>query len=61
MIAYITHKRNKTNIEIYDNNKHITVSCTDEDKACELLNTLQFASESVQIATPYTIASPLLL
>jgi|APSaa5957512622_1039677.scaffolds.fasta_scaffold31342_4 hypothetical protein len=54
MIAYISHKRNKTSIEICDKNKHITVPCTDEDKVCELLNTLQSSSEFVQIATQGT-------
>jgi len=50
MIAYITHKRNEPNVEIYDNEKHVTVQCRDEDKAHELLNALQFASERIQIA-----------
>ena len=50
MIAYITHKASKPNVEIYDDLHHITVQCNDEDKAHELLNTLQFASERVQIA-----------
>jgi len=50
MIAYITHKKDKPNVEIYDNCRHITVKCNDEDKAHELLNTLQFASEDCQIA-----------
>ena len=50
MIAYITHKANKPNVEIYDDQHHITIKCNDEGKAHELLNTLQFASERVQIA-----------
>ena len=50
MIAYITHKKDKPNVEIYDDRHHITVKCTDEDKAHELLNTLQFASDSIQIS-----------
>jgi hypothetical protein len=50
MIAYITHKKDKPRVEIYDNCKHISVQCSDEDKAHELLNTLQFASDEVQIS-----------
>ena len=50
MVAYITHKKNMPNVEIYGDHQHVTVQCVDEDKAHELLNILQFASEHVQIA-----------
>ena len=50
MIAYITHKKERPNVEIYDNEKHITVQCRDEDKAHEQLNALQYSSERIEIA-----------
>ena len=50
MIAYITHRNDMPNVEIYDDDNHVSVQCVDEDKAHELLNALQMTSESVQIA-----------
>ena len=50
MIAYITHKNDMPNVEIYDNDKHVSVQCLDEDNAHELLNALQMTSEGMQIA-----------
>jgi len=50
MVVYITHKQDAPNVEIYDDNKHVTVPCLDDDKAHELINALQYASERIQIA-----------
>jgi hypothetical protein len=50
MVAYITHKKDIPNVEIYDENKHVSVQCLDEDKAHELLNASQYASEHIQLA-----------
>ena len=50
MIAYITHKGNEPNVEIYDDNKHVSVQCLDEEKAYELLIALRHASGLVEIA-----------
>jgi len=50
MVVYITHKKAVPSVEIYDDDKHVTVQCRDDDKAHELINALQYASERIQIA-----------